>query len=117
MIAWPYRPEFLAMIHHRNYFQQLLEDVKSDTSGNFYRVFQSLLQPPELNDAQDLHHAMKVLLSRVSLWTFVIHYLLQGLGTDEDTIQEILFTRTNLELHAIDKVYFDCTRILVFLLA
>ncbi|XP_073526688.1 annexin A1-like [Phyllobates terribilis] len=65
-----------------------LEDaLKKALSGHYEEVVLALLKTPAEFDAQELKHATK------------------GLGTDEDTLVEILASRTNNELREINKVY------------
>ncbi|XP_069481925.1 annexin A1-like [Ambystoma mexicanum] len=65
-----------------------LEDaLKKALSGKFEEVALALLKTPAQFDAHELKYAMK------------------GLGTDEDTLNEILATRTNKEIREINKVY------------
>uniref|UniRef100_A0A1B0BRY4 Annexin n=1 Tax=Glossina palpalis gambiensis TaxID=67801 RepID=A0A1B0BRY4_9MUSC len=67
--------------------KDLIEDVKSETSGNFQRLLVGLLRPivdfycAELNDA------------------------MAGIGTDEDVLIEILCTLSNYEIHTIKNQY------------
>ncbi|XP_056379170.1 annexin A1-like [Hyla sarda] len=65
----------------------LEEDLKKALSGRYEEVVLSLLKTPAEFDAQNLKHATK------------------GLGTDEDTLIEILVSRTNKELRDINRVY------------
>lgn len=64
-----------------------MEDVKSETSGNFENLLVALLTPiidfyvKELNDA------------------------MAGIGTNEDVLIEILCTMSNYEIHAIKHAY------------
>lgn len=70
--------------------KDLIEDVKSETSGNFERLLVGLLRPivdfycAELNDA------------------------MSGIGTDEDVLIEILCTLSNNEIHTIKNQYLRC---------
>ncbi|XP_069481924.1 annexin A1-like [Ambystoma mexicanum] len=65
-----------------------LEDaLKKALSGHYEEVVLALLKPPALFDACELKQATK------------------GLGTDEDTLIEILCSRTNQELREINKCY------------
>lgn len=65
----------------------LEEALKKALSGKFEEVVLALLKTPAEFDAQELKHATK------------------GLGTDEDTLIEILTSRTNSELREIKRVY------------
>ncbi|KAH8387048.1 hypothetical protein KR093_004395, partial [Drosophila rubida] len=67
--------------------KDLIEDIKSETSGNFEKLLVGLLRPIvdyyciELNDA------------------------MAGLGTDEEVLIEILCTLSNMEIHTIKNQY------------
>ncbi|XP_068159157.1 annexin B11 isoform X1 [Drosophila tropicalis] len=67
--------------------KDLIEDIKSETSGNFEKLLVGLLRPivdfycAELNDA------------------------MAGLGTDEEVLIEILCTLSNMEIHTIKNQY------------
>ncbi|XP_054728599.1 annexin B11 isoform X1 [Anastrepha obliqua] len=67
--------------------KDLIEDVKSETSGNFEKLLVGLLRPivdfycAEMNDA------------------------MAGIGTDEDVLIEILCTLSNVEIHTIKNQY------------
>ena len=63
------------------------EELNKCLNGNFRRVIRDLFQPPEERDANYLYKAMK------------------GVGTDEDTLIEIICTRSNIELEKIKEVY------------
>ncbi|XP_036318224.1 annexin B11 isoform X1 [Rhagoletis pomonella] len=67
--------------------KDLIEDVKSETSGNFEKLLVGLLRPivdfycAEMNDA------------------------MAGIGTDEEVLIEILCTLSNVEIHTIKNQY------------
>ncbi|KAM4706970.1 annexin A6-like [Discoglossus pictus] len=63
------------------------EALKKALAGKFEDVVLALLKTPAEFDAHELKYAMK------------------GLGTDEDTLIEILVSRTNNELREINRVY------------
>ncbi|KAM5129556.1 annexin A9 [Mantella aurantiaca] len=67
--------------------QDLLENIKKFLSSDLERVIVGLLKTPAAYDAQELKSAMK------------------GLGTDEATLSEILSTRSNEMLQAIQACY------------
>jgi annexin A7/11 len=69
------------------YGKDLIEDLKSELSGDFERVCVALLTPPRKLDAQQLHDAIS------------------GAGTDETTIIEILCTKNNEEIEQIKAAY------------
>lgn len=67
--------------------RDLVDDLKSETSGNFEDAIVALFYPPIDLDVETLYKAMK------------------GLGTDEDTLIEIIGTRPNHILKEIVKRY------------
>ena len=71
------------MVHGRD----LLDDLKSELSGNFLKVMLALFTDKYEYDAEQLYNAIK------------------GIGTDEDTLIEIIGTRPKWMLKKIKKVY------------
>ncbi|XP_062926459.1 annexin A4-like isoform X1 [Mobula hypostoma] len=69
------------------YGKDLIKELKSELSGNFEKTVLALLKPPALFDATEMKEAIK------------------GAGTDEQCLIEILASRSNAEIHEIDKVY------------
>eukprot|EP00112_Aurelia_sp_Birch-Aquarium-sp1_P021920 Seg6005.1 transcript_id=Seg6005.1/GoldUCD/mRNA.D3Y31 product="Annexin A7" protein_id=Seg6005.1/GoldUCD/D3Y31 len=69
------------------YGRDLIKDLKSELGGHLEAVIVGLMLPPAEYDATWLRKAMK------------------GLGTDEDTLVEVLCTRTNVELREINAAY------------
>ena len=69
------------------YGKELIEDINSAKSGNYRRVIVDLFRTPEERDAIYLYKAMK------------------GAGTDEETLIEIICSRSNVELQKIIKEY------------
>ncbi|XP_013389486.1 annexin-B12-like [Lingula anatina] len=69
------------------YGRDLIQDLKSELSGKFEDCVLALMLPPEKYDASELRRAMA------------------GLGTDEDALIEILCTRNNREIQAINAAY------------
>eukprot|EP01134_Creolimax_fragrantissima_P005626 CFRG5626T1 len=67
--------------------RDLINDLKSETSGSFWDVLKALMYTPARYDAQSLFQAMK------------------GDGTDEDALIEIIGTRSPEELDAIKVEY------------
>lgn len=67
--------------------RDLEEDIKSETSGKFETVLVALLQRRLDYYVQELHNAM------------------DGVGTDEDALVEILCSLSNYEIHAIKAQY------------
>lgn len=69
------------------YGRDLKSDLKSEVSGKFLDIALALLEPPRLYDAQLCNGAIK------------------GVGTDEDTLIEVLSTRSNKDILEINKLY------------
>ncbi|XP_043391022.1 annexin A9 isoform X3 [Chelonia mydas] len=67
--------------------QDLLKSMEAALSGDLERVIVGLLKPPAQYDAHELRAAM------------------QGMGTDEDALTEILSTRSNQQLREILAFY------------
>ncbi|KAI4565859.1 hypothetical protein MJT46_009234 [Ovis ammon polii x Ovis aries] len=67
--------------------RDLLDDLKSELTGNFEKLIVALMKPSRLYDAYELKHALK------------------GAGTDEKVLAEIIASRTPEELRAIKQVY------------
>ncbi|XP_053257356.1 annexin A4 isoform X1 [Podarcis raffonei] len=67
--------------------RDLIDDLKSELSGNFERVIIGLMTPITLYDVQELKRAVK------------------GAGTDEGCLIEILASRTNPEIRRINETY------------
>ena len=69
--------------------RDLLADLKDELSGNFREVVKGMFMSPIEYDAYQLNKAMK------------------GLGTDEDTLIEIMGSRSNSQIIAIRQVFFN----------
>ncbi|XP_059496212.1 annexin A4-like isoform X1 [Stegostoma tigrinum] len=69
------------------YGKDLIKELKSELSGNFEKSVLALLKPSVLYDAAELKDAIK------------------GAGTDEECLIEILTSRSNTEIHAINSAY------------
>lgn len=82
----PQRME-ICSLYKTMFGKDLVEDIKGDTSGNFFEVLKSLLMAPAEFDAYQLRKAIK------------------GLGTDDDVLIEILCTRSNAQLQEVKRVY------------
>ncbi|KAB0399179.1 hypothetical protein E2I00_000495 [Balaenoptera physalus] len=67
--------------------RDLMADLKSELSGDLARLILGLMMPPAHYDAKQLKKAM------------------EGAGTDEKALIEILATRTNAEIRAINEAY------------
>jgi annexin A7/11 len=72
------------------YGKDLPVDIKSATSGNFQKLLLALLTPLDEYLAQLLHEAI------------------DGLGTDEDVLIELLCTSSNFVIKTIRSVYEKC---------
>uniref|UniRef100_A0A8C9FEN9 Annexin n=1 Tax=Pavo cristatus TaxID=9049 RepID=A0A8C9FEN9_PAVCR len=77
----------IAFAYQRRTKKELSAALKSALSGHLEAVILGLLKTPSQYDASELKAAMK------------------GLGTDEDTLIEIICSRTNQELSEINRVY------------
>ncbi|XP_067828590.1 annexin A11-like isoform X2 [Heptranchias perlo] len=69
------------------YGKDLIKELKSELSGNFEKAVLALLKNSTLYDATELKEAIK------------------GAGTDEQCLIEILASRSNADIHNINKVY------------
>ncbi|VEL12152.1 unnamed protein product [Protopolystoma xenopodis] len=69
------------------YGKDLAKEFASELSGNFLRVCQALCLAPEDYDASEIRAAIK------------------GLGTDEDSLIEIICGRTNMQIKAFKEAY------------
>jgi annexin A7/11 len=67
--------------------KDLMSDIKSETSGNFEKVLVALLTPLD-------HYFAKIL-----------HDAIQGLGTDEEALIEVLCTSSNHVINSIRTLY------------
>ena len=80
----------IAMAFKTMYGKDLIDELKSELRGDFEDTCVALLRQPAEYDAIELHHAM------------------QGIGTDEADLIEIMCTRTNAEVMAIKQWYRQC---------
>ncbi|XP_040176556.1 annexin A11 [Rana temporaria] len=69
------------------YGKDLIKDLKSELSGNFEKTILAMMKAPALYDAYELYEAIK------------------GAGTDEECLIEILASRSNEQIHEINRVY------------
>ena len=67
--------------------KDLMEDIRSETSGNFENLLIALLMPIVDYYVKELHDAMS------------------GIGTDEDVLIEVLCSLSNYEIHTIKNAY------------
>ena len=77
----------IKLFYKSSYGRDLVEDLKKELSGNFEDAVIALFYDPVEYDCYQLRKAMK------------------GLGTDEDTLIEIIATRPNWMIKAINKKY------------
>jgi len=77
----------VALAYKTQFGQDLIEDLRSETSGNYRVALLARFTHPITYDAQSLREAIK------------------GLGTDEKELIEILSTRTNEEIKGIRAEY------------
>jgi annexin A7/11 len=73
----------------------LIEDLKSELGGKFEDVIVGLMDPPVDYLCKQLHKAMK------------------GMGTDEQSIVEIICSRNNKEIKEIVTAYERCNDIVL----
>jgi len=71
----------------QSFGRDLMEDIKSEISGNFLAVVQALFRTPAEQDA------------------FIIHHAVKGAGTDEEALIEVICTRNNAEIAAFKVAY------------
>ncbi|XP_068134470.1 annexin A6 isoform X2 [Hyperolius riggenbachi] len=71
------------------YGKDLIEDLKYELTGKFERLIVGLMRPPAYFDAKELKDAIN------------------GIGTDEKCLIEILASRDNQQIHALVEAYKD----------
>ena len=74
--------------------RDLVEDLKKELGGKFEDVIVGLMRPPNEYLCRQLHKAM------------------DGIGTNESTLVEILCTKTNAEIKEIVAKYEECKSVL-----
>ncbi|XP_045140250.1 annexin A3 isoform X4 [Echinops telfairi] len=74
------------------YGKELKDDLKGDLSGNFEHILVALVTPPAVFDAKQLKKCI------------------QGPGTNEDVLIEILTTRTSRQMKEISQAYYTVYR-------
>ncbi|XP_063383675.1 annexin B10 isoform X5 [Cydia fagiglandana] len=77
----------IAQAFTHEYGRDIIEDLKSELGGNFEDVIVALMRPPAEYLCKELHNCM------------------EGVGTDENTLVEILCTRTKKEIAEIVDAY------------
>lgn len=75
------------IFYSKIWFQDLIKDLKSELSGNFEDLIVALMTPTVEYQAKELHHAMS------------------GVGTNENTLVELLCSATNQEIHNMQAAY------------
>jgi len=83
----PIQMNQIISVYESNYGNTLLDDIRSETSGNFGKLCCPLSMPIVDYDAQCLHEAI------------------EGIGTDEKCLIEILVGRTNNDIKALKESY------------
>ncbi|XP_055935800.1 annexin A4-like isoform X2 [Argiope bruennichi] len=78
---------YIGIAFKQLYGKDLIDDLKSELTGNFENVILGLMMPTHDYLASELKKAIR------------------GLGTDEDILIEILCTRTNQEIWSINEAY------------
>lgn len=73
-----------------NVLQNLIEDLKGELGGHFEEVIVALCLPPDVYLCQQLNKAM------------------EGAGTDESTLIEIICSKTNDEIKSLVTTYESC---------
>lgn len=76
-------------VYNAEYERDLIDDLKGELGGNFENVIIALMRPTEDYMCKELHKAM------------------EGMGTDEGTLVEILCSKSNEEIVEICKWYED----------
>lgn len=77
----------ISIQYKQSFGRDLMEDLHSETSGNFRKTLKALMTHPIEYDAWTVHQAIK------------------GIGTDEKDLIEILVTRSNEQIKLINKAY------------
>lgn len=70
--------------------RDLVDDLKGELGGNFENVIVALMMAPDEYLCKELHKAM------------------EGMGTDEGVLIEILCTKSNEEVKRLVQVYEEC---------
>lgn len=83
----PLQIEVIRSAFHRNFKRNLLEDLRSETSGNFEKGLVQLARGPLNSDINNLYDAM------------------DGPGTKEVILNDILLGRSNADMKAIKSAY------------
>jgi annexin A7/11 len=84
--TYPQRQE-IAAVFKQSYGKDLLKEVASETSGNFRHVLRGLILPPMQFEAEEARESI------------------QGLGTNEAALIDIVCTKSNQEIIALRDAY------------
>lgn len=79
--------QMIQRAYKTSFGKDLIEDIRSETSGNFENLLVALLTPIVDFYVKELHDAMA------------------GIGTDEDVLIEVLCSMSNFEIHTIKNAY------------
>ena len=77
----------IAMSYKTGYGKDLLENIKSETKGNLELVFKAILRTPAELEAHDLKKAI------------------DGMGTDEEALIDVMCTKSNSEMIELKNAY------------
>lgn len=99
--------------------QDLAAGLKKVLAGDLESLLLDLLIPPVQYEAQRLQQAMAVsgylcvcisqdIQYMIYIYNMCLCVCVQGLGTDEETLMEILCTRSGKQLQEISAVYKQC---------
>jgi annexin A7/11 len=79
----------IALTYKTHFGKDLVENIKSETSGNFQKLLVALLTPTTMYYVEEMHNAMS------------------GLGTDENVLIETLCTMSNNDIEFIKELYLE----------
>lgn len=74
-------------MYKTHFGKDLVDDIRSDTSGNFGKILNSLLTPTTEFYAKELHDAVA------------------GIGTDDDALIDVICPSSNREIQSIKETY------------
>ncbi|KAI1828469.1 hypothetical protein F4861DRAFT_2296 [Xylaria intraflava] len=83
----PYQVEAIKAAYNRMFSRNLEKDIKSETGGYFEQGLVAIIQGPLLHDVHLLHSAI------------------DGLGTKEKVLNDVLLGRSNADIQAIKSMY------------
>ncbi|CAB1324821.1 unnamed protein product, partial [Coregonus sp. 'balchen'] len=79
----------IVQAYKSSYGQDLVDDLKYELTGKFERLIVSLMRPQAYHDAKEIHDAI------------------EGAGTDEKCLIEVLASRNNQQIHDLVEAYKD----------